>query len=325
MDAGHARPPGMAIFSLPKETMSDPIARLSTEQRNPRTTEMDLLSPVELVQTLHAENFVPAEAVRAALPEIARAVEMLEERLGRGGRLFYVGAGTSGRIGVLDASECPPTFGVPPEMVQGIIAGGDWALRHSVEGAEDDREAGGRDLRERGLNAADVVVAIAASGRTPYAIGALEAARQAGAYAIALVNVDNAEMAAYADLTIAAVTGPEPLTGSTRLKAGTAQKMVLNLLSTAVMVRLGKTYGNLMVDVQASNAKLRERAIRIVCEAAGADRDTAQHALGAADWHAKTAIVALIAGVSAQEARERLAASGGRVRAAVAGREASGP
>lgn len=293
------------------------IQNLQTEQRNPRTMEMDRLSVEELAHVLHAENYLVAEAVERALPQIAQAIGVIAERLRKGGRLFYIGAGTSGRLGVLDASECPPTFGVSPEMVQAIIAGGDTALRNSVEGAEDESEAGAADLRERGVGDRDVVVGIAASGRTPYVLGALQAARAIGAYTIAVVNTRPAEMEAAADLTIAALTGPEALAGSTRLKAGTAQKMILNLLSTGAMVRLGKTYGNLMVDVQATNAKLRDRATRIVMAAAGVEREAAQVALERAGWRAKTAIVMLRLQVSPEEAEARLAEAGGFVRRAV--------
>jgi len=290
---------------------------LQTEGRNPRTLEMDRLSVEELARCLHRENYTVTEAVEAALPQIAQAIDVIAKRLSAGGRLFYVGAGTSGRLGVLDASECPPTFGVEPEMVQGIIAGGDTALRSSIEGAEDVREKGAEDLRARGVQAEDVVAGIAASGRTPYVIGALDAARQAGAFAIAVVNVRPATMEAVADLTIATITGPEALTGSTRLKAGTAQKMILNLLSTGAMVRLGKTYGNLMVDVRATNEKLRDRAVRIVTAATDADAGQAQAALEQTDWHAKTAIVLLRLGVTPEEAAARLRRAGGFVRDAL--------
>jgi N-acetylmuramic acid 6-phosphate etherase len=290
---------------------------LQTEARNPRTEAMDSLSSEELARVLHAENFAPAEAVQAALPEIARVIEAAAERMAGGGRLIYVGAGTSGRIGVLDASECPPTFGVPPGLVVGLIAGGDYALRNSIEGAEDDPAAGAADLRAIDVNEKDVVIGIAASGRTPYAIGALDAARAAGAFTAAVVNVSPSRMADHAEVTIAAVTGPEPLTGSTRLRAGTAQKMVLNLISTGVMVRLGKTYGNLMVDVRATNHKLRDRAVRIVTAAADADAAEARGALEAADWNAKTAIVMLRLGTGAAEAAARLESAGGYVRRAI--------
>jgi N-acetylmuramic acid 6-phosphate etherase len=293
------------------------LEKLQTEARNPRTTEIDTLPVIELVRTLHAENHLVAEAVERTLPEIARVIEIASQRLQAGGRLFYVGAGTSGRMGVLDASECPPTFGVESGLIQGIIAGGDFALRNSVEGAEDDPAQGAADIADRNVSDRDVVVGIAASGRTPYVIGALKAARAAGAFAAAVVNVEPSAMAAAADLTIATVTGPEALTGSTRLKAGTAQKMVLNLVSTGVMVRLGKTYGNLMVDVRATNEKLRDRATRIVRDATGADRELAERALIESNWHAKTAIVSLLLGVSSIEAEERLKTSGGFVRAAI--------
>jgi len=242
---------------------------LETERRNPETADIDSLQTGDFVRVLHAQNFRVAEAVSAALPAISTAIEVIADRLERGGRLFYMGAGTSGRIGVLDASECPPTFGVSAEMVQGIIAGGDSALRNSIEGAEDDSEAGEKEIPARGVRPVDVVVGIAASGRTPYVIGAIRGAKAAGAYTIAVVNVSRSRLESEADLTITAVTGPEAITGSTRLKAGTAQKMILNLLSTGAMVRLGKTYGNLMVDVAATNDKLKERAILIVMEAAG--------------------------------------------------------
>jgi N-acetylmuramic acid 6-phosphate etherase len=296
---------------------SNSTAHLQTEARNPRTAEMDTLPVEELARILHAENYEVADAVGQALPEIASAIEVITERLKRGGRLLYIGAGTSGRLGVLDASECPPTFGVEAETVWGIIAGGDTALRSSIEGAEDDPDAGMRALQEANAKAEDVVVGIAASGRTPYVIGALEYARSKGAFTVAVVNVKPSAMEQTADLTIAAVTGSEALTGSTRLKAGTAQKMVLNLLSTGAMVRLGKTYGNLMVDVKATNEKLRERAIRIVTEASGHAPEAARSALEQCGWHAKTAIVMLRSGLSAEAAKARLTQAGGFVRAAL--------
>jgi N-acetylmuramic acid 6-phosphate etherase len=293
------------------------LARLETETRNPRTAELDRLSTAELVQTLHAENNTVADAVAATLPQVTLLVDILAERLARGGRLLYVGAGTSGRLGVLDASECPPTFGVEPTLVQGLIAGGATALTTSIEGAEDSRETGAQDLRERGVTERDVVVGIAASGRTPYVIGALDAARAVGAATAAVVNVSASELSLHADLTLAAVTGPEALTGSTRLKAGTAQKLILNLLTTAVMVRLGKVYGNLMVDMRATNVKLRARAARIVMAAAAVEREQAEAALAQCDWRCKTAIVMLRLGIPASEADQRLNTAGGWVRAAL--------
>ena len=288
------------------DSLSSELASLQTEARNPNTRELDQLSPQDLARALHAENYAVAEAIEPVLPEIGRALKVIAERLRNGGRMFYIGAGTSGRLGVLDASECPPTFGVPPDLIQGIIAGGDTALRHSIEGAEDDPSSGAVEITARGIGNNDVVVGIAASGRTPYVIGALEAARKAGAFAIAVTNARPAEVERVADVTIAAVTGPEPITGSTRMKAGSAQKMILNLLSTGAMVLLGKTYGNLMVDVKATNAKLRDRAQRIVMEAANVDRPTAFRALEKCDWHAKTAIVSLLKGITPDAARERL-------------------
>lgn len=278
---------------------------------------LDQLPTGELVAALHAENLAAFEAVQSALPQVAQVVDILADRLARGGRLFYVGAGTSGRLGVLDASECPPTFGVSAEWVQGIIAGGQTALTTSIEGAEDSPETGASDLRERGVTALDVVVGIAASGRTPYVLGALNAAREIGAVRVAVVNVSESVLSDSADITLAAVTGPEALTGSTRLKAGTAQKLILNLLTTATMVRLGKVYSNLMVDVKATNVKLRDRAERIVMAATGADREAATTALQACAWHCKTAIVMLSLGVDAREATARLEEAGGWVRAAL--------
>lgn len=293
------------------------LSRLETEGRNPRTGELDRLPTAEMVALLHSESLTAFEAVQSVLPEVAQVVDILAERLERGGRLFYVGAGTSGRLGVLDASECPPTFGVASEVVQGIIAGGQTALTTSIEGAEDSPETGAEDLRARGVTAEDVVIGIAASGRTPYVIGALEAARKIGAVTVAVVNVSEAALANSADITLAAVTGPEALTGSTRLKAGTAQKLILNLLTTATMVCLGKVYSNLMVDVRATNVKLRDRAARIVMAATGVSREEAVTGLQACGGHCKTAIVMLNLDVSAQEAASRLQAAQGRVRAAL--------
>jgi N-acetylmuramic acid 6-phosphate etherase len=308
--------------------MADPppvrseLARLETETRNPNTTDLDRLPTPELVRALHAENYGVADAVAATLPQVALVVDVLAERLPRGGRLFYVGAGTSGRLGVLDASECPPTFGVEPTLVQGIIAGGLTALTTSIEGAEDSPATGAVDLHAREVGANDVVVGIAASGRTPYVVGALDAARAVGAATAAVVNVSDSMLSRHADITMAAITGPEALTGSTRLKAGTAQKLILNLLTTATMVRLGKVYGNLMVDVRATNVKLRDRAVRIVMAAAAADPVKAEIALAACDWRPKTAIVMLRLQVSAAEAERRLAAANGWVRTAIdAGQE----
>ncbi|MCW3097993.1 MAG: N-acetylmuramic acid 6-phosphate etherase [Chthonomonadaceae bacterium] len=293
--------------------MTEKLALLETEGRNPRTMDLDQLPTAELVERMHQENLSAFTAVEKVLPQVTQVVDVIVERLGRGGRLFYVGAGTSGRLGVLDASECPPTFGVSKELIQGLIAGGDFALRNSIEGAEDDADIGARDLSGRNITAKDVVVGIAASGRTPYVIGALDAARAAGAFPVAIANVSNSALAQHADITIEAVTGPEVVTGSTRLKAGTAQKLILNLLTTAAMVRLGKVYSNLMVDVRASNVKLRDRAVRILISATDAERPEAEAALEAADGQVKTAIVMLQRKVSAVEADRLLAAADGWV------------
>ena len=289
------------------------LSKLQTEARNPNTHNLDTLDPESLARALHRENHTVAEAIDPLMPLIARALSEIHARFQRGGRMFYFGAGTSGRLGVLDASECPPTFGVSPDLIQGIIAGGDHALRNSIEGAEDDPEAGAQEVRSRGIGGADVVVGIAASGRTPWVIGALNEARSLGAYAVGVTNVKPAALEAAADITIAAVTGPEPVTGSTRMKAGTAQKMILNLLSTGAMIMQGKTYGNLMVDVKATNVKLRDRAQRIVMEAAGVDPQKAVELLEESDWNAKTAIVSALAGIGPGEARNRLEAAGGFV------------
>lgn len=300
-------------MELPNEN----LGRLDTEQRNPRTTELDRLSTEELVAVLHAENYTVAEAVSQCLPEITRAVQHIAACFAKGGRLFYVGAGTSGRLGVLDASECPPTFGVGREQVQGIIAGGERALTQAIEGAEDSPEQGEADLLTREITAKDVVCGIASSGRTPYVIGALRAAKRCGAVTLAVVNVSESRLAEVADVTMAAVTGAEPLTGSTRLKAGTAQKMILNLLTTAAMVQTGKVYGNLMVDVRATNLKLQDRAVRIVMSATETTHENALKTLEAANGEVKTAIVMGVCGVGAEEARRRLTLAEGWVRAAL--------
>lgn len=301
------------------------LAGLTTETANPESADVDRLPTLEAARLMNRLDQEALRAVEEALPEVARAVEVIADRLGRGGRLFYLGAGTSGRLGVLDASECPPTFGVDEGLVQGIIAGGDLALRRSVEGAEDDPEAGARDLRGRAAGAVDAVVGITASGRTPYVLGALRAARQLGAAAIGLTNNRPSELEAVADPCIAAVTGPELIAGSTRLKAGTAQKMVLNMLSTLTMVRLGKTYGNLMVDLRATNEKLRDRARRVVIAATGCSAEEAVRALGLCGYRCKEAIVVLKARVDAEEARRLLGVAGGFVsRALEAARDPHG-
>lgn len=292
---------------------------LVSETRNPRTTNIDLMSSLEIVSVMNAEDRSVPDAVAATLPEVARAVDAIVAALRSDGRLVYAGAGTSGRLGVLDASECPPTFGTPPELVIGLIAGGDAAVRNAVEGAEDDAVAGAADLEAIGLSARDVVVGIAVSGRTPYVIGALEHAGRIGATTIALTCNPASPIAQLAAISIAPVAGPEVVTGSTRLKSGTAQKLVLNMLSTASMVRLGKTYGNLMVDMIASNKKLEARAARMVVEATGTSLADATAALEAAGYSSKLAILMLLTGQDAGAARQALEAAGGVLRRAIPG------
>ena len=289
----------------PQPAPGDSAALPLTEQRNPRTLDLDQLPTRELIERLNHEDATVAEAVARETPRIAAVVDALAERMARGGRLIYVGAGTSGRLGVLDASECPPTFGTSPLLVQAIIAGGAEAITGAIEGAEDDGAGGAAAVAALALNATDTVVGIAASGSTPFVAGALTAARAAGALTVALVCNHPSRLAALADLAITPLVGPEALAGSTRLKAGTAQKMVLNLLSTGALIRLGKTFSNLMVDVQPTNIKLRQRAERIVATACDVSADIAADALAGADGEVKTAIVALLAGVDAAEARRR--------------------
>lgn len=294
------------------------LGELGTETANPRTTQLDTMSTVELLTVMNDEDRGVPQAVARVLPEIARAVDLVVASRRKGGRLIYLGAGTSGRIGLLDAVECPPTFGTDPEEVVGLIAGGEGAFVQAVEGAEDDPEQGAADLEAVGLRPADVVVGIAASGRTPYVIGGLAYARRLGAGTVALAGNADAPISREADVAVEVLTGPEILTGSTRLKAGTAQKLVCNMLSTASMVQTGKVYENLMVDVLPTNVKLVDRANRIVAAASRVDLATAQQAVRSAGGHAKTAIVMLLAHCDAAEARRRLARSGGRVRPAVA-------
>lgn len=289
----------------------------TTESRNPDTADLDQLSIGELLATMNAEDHRVADAVAAALPAITRAVELTAHALSHGGRLVYQGAGTSGRLGVLDAAECPPTFSTDPGLVVGLLAGGEQAMFRAVEGAEDSAELGAADLDAIGLTAADVVVGIAASGRTPYVIGGLDRARELGAATVSISCNPGSVVSAHADVAIEVDNGPEVLTGSTRLKAGTSQKLILNMISTATMVRIGKTYGNLMVDVAPTNVKLVDRARRIVQEATGADAGTAERALDAAGNHAKTAIVMVLCDLDAGTARRRLEAAGGFVRAAI--------
>ena len=289
-----------------------------TEARNDRSRDWDLLPVLEQARLMNGEDRHVAEAVAATLPHIAAAVTRIAEALRRGGRLVYVGAGTSGRLAMQDAVECPPTFGTSPEQVQAVIAGGPKALTDAVEGAEDDPAAGAHEMDARAVGASDVVVGIAASGETPFVLGAVRRARQRGASTIALACAPGSSLEAACELAIVPLVGPEVIAGSTRLKAGTAQKLALNMLSTLAMMQLGRVYGNLMVYVTATNAKLRHRAARIVTAAAGCTEDAAVDALGRAQGRVPVAIVMLVRRLSAQEAEVRLRRAGGNVRRALA-------
>lgn len=299
--------------------MSKALARsATTERQNPRSRNIDQKSTREILQVINREDAQIARIVAQEIPKIARAADGIAARMRKGGRLFYVGAGTSGRLGVLDASECPPTFGVPRTLVQGIIAGGKRALTESVEGAEDHREQGAHDLRARRLTARDAVVGLAASGSTPYVLGALKYARKHGAYTIGLTMNRGSAISRLAHVIIAPETGPEVLAGSTRMKAGTAEKMVLNMLSTTVMIRLGRVYDNWMIKVAKTNKKLRERALRNLSDATGTQASAAEHALRQAGDDLRVALLMLKAGLNARQARLRLAATHGDLRKAVA-------
>jgi N-acetylmuramic acid 6-phosphate etherase len=267
------------------------LDRLSTEQRNPNTLQIDQVSTLEMVKLINDEDKQVALAVERVLPMIAEAIEVIAVQFKQGGRLVYLGAGTSGRLGILDASECPPTFGADPNLVIGLMAGGDTAIRKAVEGAEDSRELGANDLAAIGFTANDVAVGLAASGRTPYVIGGLEYAKRMGAQTIAIACTSNSVIGTIANICIEALPGPEVITGSTRMKAGTVQKLILNMLSTGSMIKIGKVYSNLMVDVQATNQKLVERAKRIVSEAAGVDRLRAEELLQLTNYDVKLAIL----------------------------------
>jgi N-acetylmuramic acid 6-phosphate etherase len=288
-----------------------------TEERNPLTSDIDTLPTLDMLALINSEDQKVALVVRDELPNIAAAVDAITKRMRRGGRLIYIGAGTSGRLGVLDASECPPTFGTQPELVVGLIAGGQAALTEAVEGAEDNREGGAAEIAELDVNENDSVIGIAASGHTPYAMGGLQEANKRSALTVSIACNRPSPLEKLAEIGIALLVGPEVVSGSTRLRAGTAQKMVLNMISTAVMIRLGKTYSNLMVDVQPTNIKLRQRARRIVAEATGLDLHRATKILSACNGEVKTAIVAVLAGISPEMARVRLRETGGFVRNAI--------
>ena len=289
------------------------LKKIATEQRNPDTMHIDTLSTLDMIRLINREDYKVAEAVSLVTEKIAQAVDLIADRLSKGGRLIYCGAGTSGRLGILDAVECPPTYSTDPEMVQGLIAGGHSAIFRAVEGAEDSRELGRKDLENIAFTACDVLVGIAASGRTPYVLGCMEYAKELGAATVSVTCCPASALDDFADIGISPAPGPEVVTGSTRMKSGTAQKMVLNMLSTGAMIKLGKVYGNLMVDVKPSNEKLIRRCVSIVCAAAECDETVAISALEACDYRPKTAIVMVLLGVGADEAKALLSCSGGHI------------
>ena len=299
------------------ENLLQTLSTLITEQRNPNSMHVDSLSALEIVQLMNEEDKQVPLAIEKCLPQIAQAVECIVAAFQQGGRLVYIGAGTSGRLGVLDASECPPTFGVSPEMVKGIIAGGERALRHPIEGAEDSKAQAVVDLQTIHFSSKDVLVGIAASGRTPYVIGALEYAKSLGSVTVSIASNPNSAMANIVDIAIDTVVGPEVLTGSSRLKSGTAQKLVLNMLTTASMILMGKCYQNLMVDVQASNEKLKARAIRIVMQATDCDKALAEETLKQADQNAKLAIMMILSGLDRAQAEALLEKHQGKLQRAL--------
>ena len=299
------------------ENLLQTLSTLITEQRNPNSMHVDSLSALEIVQLMNKEDKQVPLAIEKCLPQIAQAVECIVAAFQQGGRLVYIGAGTSGRLGVLDASECPPTFGVSPEMVKGIIAGGERALRHPIEGAEDSKAQAVVDLQTIQFSSKDVLVGIAASGRTPYVIGALEYAKSLGSVTVSIASNPNSAMANIVDIAIDTVVGSEVLTGSSRLKSGTAQKLVLNMLTTASMILMGKCYQNLMVDVQASNEKLKARAIRIVMQATDCDKALAEETLKQADQNAKLAIMMILSGLDRAQAEALLEKHQGKLQLAL--------
>ena len=299
------------------ENLLQTLSTLITEQRNPNSMHVDSLSALEIVQLMNQEDKQVPLAIEKCLPQIAQAVECIVAAFQQGGRLVYIGAGTSGRLGVLDASECPPTFGVSLEMVKGIIAGGERALRHPIEGAEDSKAQAVVDLQTIHFSSKDVLVGIAASGRTPYVIGALEYAKSLASVTVSIASNPNSAMANIVDIAIDTVVGPEVLTGSSRLKSGTAQKLVLNMLTTASMILMGKCYQNLMVDVQASNEKLKARAIRIVMQATDCDKALAEETLKQADQNAKLAIMMILSGLDRAQAETLLEKHQGKLQLAL--------
>ena len=295
------------------------LQKIATEQRNPNTMNIDTLSTLDMVKLINREDHRVAEAVALVTDKIAEAVDVIAARLSTGGRLIYCGAGTSGRLGILDAVECPPTYSTDPETVQALMAGGYGAIFKAVEGAEDSKELGKADMQGIGFSGKDVLVGIAASGRTPYVLGCMEYAKELGAPTVAVTCCPGSILDSFADIGIAPAPGPEVVTGSTRMKSGTAQKMVLNMLSTGAMIKLGKVYGNLMVDVKPSNEKLVRRCVTIVCSATDCMEEEAVDALERCGYHPKTAIVMLLRGVDAETADRLLEAAGGRIAKVLAG------
>ena len=295
------------------------LQKIATEQRNPNTVNIDTLSTLDMVKLINQEDHRVAEAVALVTDKIAEAVDVIAARLSTGGRLIYCGAGTSGRLGILDAVECPPTYSTDPETVQALMAGGYGAIFKAVEGAEDSKELGVTDMQSIGFSAKDVLVGISASGRTPYVLGCMEYARELGAPTVAVTCCPGSTLDRFADIGIAPAPGPEVVTGSTRMKSGTAQKMVLNMLSTGAMIKLGKVYGNLMVDVKPSNEKLVRRCITIVCSATDCAEAEAVEVLEQCGYHPKTAIVMILRSVDAETADRLLEAAGGRIAKVLAG------
>lgn len=297
------------------------LEKLETERSNAKTNNLDIMTVKEIISAMNEEDQTVALAVQKVLPQIEEAIHIVHKGLSNNGRLLYIGAGTSGRIGLLDAVECPPTFSTSPKMVQAVLAGGFGAVMVAVEGAEDDQELGKNDLKQQHLTTNDVVVGIAASGRTPYVIGALAYAQSVGAKTISLSSNLQSAISLYADVAIEVETGPEVLTGSTRLKAATAHKMVVNMISTASMIQIGKVYKNLMVDVHASNFKLKERAKMIVCEATNSTYEAAEQVLVETGFNVKQAIVMILTGLTAEEGKGLLEKANGKVRVAIGSKE----
>lgn len=297
------------------------LSKLSTEQRNPNSMNLDQMTSLEIVQLMNSEDAKAVEAIKEVLPQVALTIDCATESLKNGGRIIYLGAGTSGRLGVLDAAECPPTFGVPPEMVVGLIAGGTGAFLKAIEGAEDSTTLCAEELQGINLTSKDIVIGLAASGRTPYVLHGLKYAKSIGCRTVAIACTKDSEIGKEADLAIEPVTGPEVLTGSTRLKAGTAQKLILNMISTGSMVGIGKVYQNLMVDVQQTNEKLKVRAQNITMEATGCSRETAEATLQKAKGEVKTAIIMILLDVDYDVAKERLKESDDKIRTAVKQKE----